>query len=117
MERNVTGGRGKVAVIVSAAVALTGLAALIAGGLRQRLRLLLQQLVQGLLHATADQFPDLPLDNFLIQLYNLLGHSLLAPFECLCGNFILPEPASYVFFFALFNLRILLYIILKAWVL
>ena len=28
-----------------------------------------------------------------------------------CGNFILPEPASYVFFFSLFNLRNLLYII------
>ena len=27
-----------------------------------------------------------------------------------CGNFILPEPASYVFFYALFNLRKLLYI-------
>ena len=40
---------------------------------------------------------------------------MLSPFECLCGNFILPEPASYVFFFALFNLRNLLYIILR-WV-
>ena len=38
---------------------------------------------------------------------------MLSPFECLCGNFILPEPASYVFFYALFNLRKLLYII--AW--
>ena len=28
-----------------------------------------------------------------------------------CGNFILPEPASYVFFYALFNLRNLLYLI------
>ena len=28
-----------------------------------------------------------------------------------CGNFILPEPASYVFFYAIFNLRNLLYII------
>ena len=37
--------------------------------------------------------------------------SLLSPFECLCGNFILPEPASYVFFYAIFNLRKLLYII------
>ena len=36
---------------------------------------------------------------------------MLAPFECLCGNFILPEPASYVFFYAIFNLRNLLYII------
>ena len=50
-------------------------------------------------------------NNFLIQLYNFLGHSLLSPFECLCGNFILPEPASYVFFYAFFNLRNLLYII------
>ncbi len=45
---------GEAAIIVSAAVALTDLAALIAGGLGQRLRLLLQQLVQGFLHATAD---------------------------------------------------------------
>ena len=36
---------------------------------------------------------------------------MLSPFECLCGNFILPEPASYVFFYALFNLHNLLYII------
>ena len=35
VECNVTGGRGKAAVIVTAAVALTGLAALVAGGLRQ----------------------------------------------------------------------------------
>ena len=28
-----------------------------------------------------------------------------------CGNFILPEPANYVFFYVLFNLRNLLYII------
>ena len=47
----------------------------------------------------------------LIQLYDFLGHSLLSPFECLCGNFILPEPASYVFFYAFSNLRNLLYII------
>ena len=37
---------------------------------------------------------------------------MLSPFECLCGNFILPEPASYVFFYAFFNLRNLLYIML-----
>ena len=37
---------------------------------------------------------------------------MLSPFECLCGNFILTEPASYVFFYAIFNLRKLLYIIL-----
>ena len=61
VERNVTGGRGKVAVIVTAAVALTGLAALIAGRLRQRLRLLFQQLVQGFLYAAANQFLDLAL--------------------------------------------------------
>ena len=36
---------------------------------------------------------------------------MLSPFECLCGNFILPEPASYVFFYAVSNLHKLLYII------
>ena len=36
---------------------------------------------------------------------------MLSPFECLCGNFILPEPASYVFFYAFSNLRNLLYLI------
>ena len=66
MERNVTGGRGEVPVVVTAAVALTGLAALIACRLRQRLRLLLQKFVQGFLHAAANQFVDLALDYFLV---------------------------------------------------
>ena len=35
-----------------------------------------------------------------IQLYNFLGHSLLSPFSMVCRDFILPEPASYVFFCA-----------------
>ena len=112
MERDVTGDRGEVAVIMAAVVALTGLAALVASSLRQRLHLLFQQFVQRFLHAAADQFLELPFDNFLIQLYNFLGHSLLSPFECLCGNFILPEPASYVFFYAFSNLRNLLYLII-----
>ena len=66
MERDVAGGRGEVAVIVAAAVALTGLTALVAGGLCQGLHLLLQQLIQGFLHAAADQFLDLTLDYFLV---------------------------------------------------
>ena len=28
---------------------------------------------------------------------------MLSPFRMVCGNFILPEPASYVFFYALFQ--------------
>ena len=54
VERNVTGGCGKVSVVVTAAVALTGLVALIAGRLRQRLRLLFQQLVQGFLYTSSN---------------------------------------------------------------
>ena len=46
-------------------------------------------------------------------LCTILGHSLLSPFRMVCGNFILPEPANYVFFYAIFNLRNLLYIIPK----
>ena len=54
MERDVTGGRGEAAIIVTAAVALAGLAALVAGGLRQRLRLLFQQLVQRLFYTSSN---------------------------------------------------------------
>ena len=54
MERDVTGSGGKVAVIVAAAVALAGLAALVAGSLRQGLRLLLQQLVQGFFYTSSN---------------------------------------------------------------
>ena len=36
---------------------------------------------------------------------------MLSPFRMVCRDFILPEPASYVFFYAIFNLRKLLYII------
>ncbi len=112
MERDVTRGGGEIPVIVVAAVALTDLAALVAGSLCQGPRLLFQQLIPGFLHAAADQFLVFPLDNFLIQLYNSLGHSLLSPFRMVCGNFLLPEPASYVFFYAVFNLRNLLYLII-----
>lgn len=66
MERDVTGDGGKIPVIMAAAVALTSLAALVAGGLRQGLRLFFQQFVQGCLHAAADQFLDLALDYFLV---------------------------------------------------
>ena len=48
------GSRGEAAVMVAAAVALTGLAALVARRLRQRLRLFLQQLVQRLFYAATD---------------------------------------------------------------
>ena len=67
--------------------------------------------IEDFLHAAADQFSDLTLDNFLVQLYSFLGHSLLAPFECLCGNFILPEFCKLCLFLLFFNLHNLLYII------
>ena len=66
MERDIAGGRGEIAVIVTAAVALTSFIALVAGRLCQGLCLLFQQLVQRLFHAAADQFLDFPLDYFLV---------------------------------------------------
>ena len=66
MERDVSGGGGKVPVIVPAAVALAGLIALVVGGLGQLLRLLLQQFIQRFLHAASDQFFELTLDNFFV---------------------------------------------------
>ena len=54
MERHVSGGGGKVPVVVAAAVALAGLVALVAGSLGQLLCLLLQQFIQRFFYAAPD---------------------------------------------------------------
>ena len=53
---------------------------------------------QALIHAP-DQFLDLVLDYFLVQLHDFIKYGLLSPFRMVCRDFILPEPASYVFFY------------------
>src|SRR5699024_2638834 len=62
MERDISGGRGKIPVIVAAAVALASLISLIPGCLREFLCLLLQQLIQRFFHTAVDQFLYLTLD-------------------------------------------------------
>ena len=69
----------------------------------QLFRLGFQQPVEGFLDAAANQLLDLPLDYFLIKLYNFLGHGLLSPFRMVCGNFILPEICKPCLFFYLFH--------------
>jgi len=54
VERDVAGGGGEVPVVVTAAVSLADLATLIAGRLRQRRRLLFQQLVQGFFYTSSN---------------------------------------------------------------
>ena len=81
MQRDIAECRGEISVIMAAAVALAGLAAFIPRRLGQLLGFRLQQLVECFFHTPADQFFDLDLDYFLVQLYNLLGHSLLSSFK------------------------------------
>ena len=76
---------------MAAPVPLALLITLVPGSLGQLLCLGLQQLVECLLYAATHKFLELPLDYFLIQLYNLFRHGLLAPFRMVCRDFILPE--------------------------
>src|SRR5574344_3006721 len=113
IERDVAGCGGKVSAVMAAAVALTLLAALVLGSLGKFLGFCLQQTVERLFYTAPDQFLDLPLDNFLVKLYNFLGHGLLSPFRMVCRDFILPEickpcPFSFFFQFAQFILPYLL---------
>ena len=94
MECDISGGSGKVSVIAAAAVALAGLISLVAGSLGQPLCLLLQKFIQRFFYAASDQFFELALDYFLVQLYNFLGDGLLSPFRMVCRNFILPEACK-----------------------
>ena len=67
---------------MTAAVALASLAALVAGSLGEFFRFGFQQLVERLLYAAADQLLDLPLDYFLVELYNVVGMVCCLLSEC-----------------------------------
>ena len=104
MECYIPGGRGKISVIMTAAVALTGLIAFVAGCLGEFFRFGFQQLVGRLLYAAADQLLDLPLDYFLVELYNVVGHGLSSPFRMCVVTSFYQRPASRVYFFMLFSI-------------
>ena len=104
MECYIPGSGGKISVIVTAAVALTSLIAFVAGSLGQFLSLRFQKLVERLLYAAADQLLDLPLDYFLVELYNVVGHGLLSPFRMCVVTSFYQRPASRVYFFMLFSI-------------
>lgn len=84
--------------------------ALVACCLCQFLGILFQQPVRSFFDAAAHQLFQLPLANFLIELYNFLRHNLLALFRMFwCLNLILPEPAGHVLLFFNFAQLIILY--------
>ena len=60
MERDVSGGGGKVPIIVAAAVALAGLITLVTGSLGQLLCLLFQQFIQRFFDAAEYSSPREP---------------------------------------------------------
>ena len=66
LEGDIPRSGGEIAVVVTAAVALALLIALVPGRLGQFLRLGLQQFVEGFLYATSYQLLELALDYFLI---------------------------------------------------
>jgi len=103
MECHIPGCGGKISVIMTAAVALTSLIAFVAGSLGQFLSLRFQKLIEGFLHAAADQLFNLPLDYFLVELYNVVGHGLLSPFRMCVVTSFYQRPASRVYFFMLFS--------------
>ena len=103
MERHIPVGGGEISVIVTAAVALTGLAALVPGSLGEFFCFGFQQFVECLLHAAADQLLNLPLEYFLVELYNVVGHGLLSPFRMCVATSFYQRLASRVYFYCLFQ--------------
>ena len=103
LQGNVPGSGGEVAAVVAASVPLARPITLVPGRLRQLLCLGLQQLVEGFLYAASNQFFDLTLDYFLVELYNLFGHGLLSPFRMVCSDFILPEGCIPCLFLSAFH--------------
>ncbi len=50
-------------------------------------------------YAAANQFFDLPLDDFLARLFIFRRYSLHSPLGMVCYDFVLPEFANYVLFY------------------
>ena len=69
-------GCHQLTAVMPASIALTGFSTLVPTGTGEFFRLLVQQFVQRFLHAVFHQFPDFPLDGFLVQLYNIPGRTL-----------------------------------------
>ncbi len=63
--------------------------ALVPSPLCQFLSLGLQRIVEGVFCATSYQFFDVPLDYFIVNLYNLFRHGLPPSFRMVCRDFIL----------------------------
>lgn len=59
---------------MTATVSLALLIPLVPSCLRQLFRFSFQKAIQRFFYASSHKFLQLPLDYFLIQLYNLLGH-------------------------------------------
>ena len=78
LECNFSSACHQAAIIVPAPIALTLFIPLISSCLRQLFRFSLQKTIQRFFDASSHKFFQLPLDYFLVQLYNLFGHSLLS---------------------------------------
>ena len=114
MERDVSGGGGKVPVVVAAAVALAGLIAFVAGSLGQLLCFLLQQLIQCFFDAATDSSLICPLitSSFSCTIFSDMVYRLLSEW-CVATSFY-QSSANHVSFYLFSNLRNLLYLIISS---
>ena len=78
LEFNLSGHRHEIPTVVTTSISLTLLAAFIAPSLHLLLRLGFQQPIQYFFDTSSHKFFQLPLDYFLVPLYNLFGYSLLS---------------------------------------
>ena len=111
LEGDISRGGCEVAVVVTAAIALALLVALIPGRLGQFLSLGLQQLVQCFLYASAYKFLELPLitSSFSCTIFSDMVCCLLSEW-CVAISFY-QSSANHVSLYLLFNLPNLLYLI------
>ena len=111
MERHISGRGGKAPVIVAAAITLTGFAALIPRCLGEFFCFCFQQLVQRFFYAASYEFPycSLITSSFSVTIFSDMVCRLLSN-VCAATSFY-QRPTGRVYFFAVFNLRNLLYLI------
>ena len=97
MQSYITGSRGKGPVIMPGAIALPVAGTFVALCLDQLIGFMVKQCVECFLNAVSDEIFKMVLYKSFIQLYNVIRHNSLPPWDIGYGDLIVPRAKTYVY--------------------
>ena len=97
MQSYITGSRSKGSVIMPGAIALPVAGTFVALCLDQLIGFMVKQCVECFLNAVSNEIFKMVLYKSFIQLYNVIRHNSLPPWDIGYGDLIVPRAKTYVY--------------------